>query len=382
MNRMLIFVLLGMTVEVVLGPEFATAQVTYKNVFVQASSNGRGVLRARGTQCFAITPNHVVGLDASTIRLIAPDARTATGGLVQRFSDLAAVEVIGLEEEACAEWTFPDGLPELIASAVDATIVGLTEVGTEELVPVKIVGRSNRSFRVRPENSADKIIQGFSGSAVYIHGALAGIVTDVFPDGSGGVYRIDRAEESMGYFFPGTGPSLTTMPPEVTIRAEPRSIEEGESVTLEWTSTAADWAELNGEIVSVNGIRHVQLSTSEKFIILVGGPGGEDQASILVDVVPKTSTCTILAPSMTYSAFFALRVYVNDEYEGPIELAPFSSDELEFECSEGLHRYRLEWTYAGYPGRCEGWFEVFGGGEYIVGLSLSPYGARCVLAPR
>ena len=281
MNRMLICALLGMTVGVVLGPEFATAQISYKNVFVQASSNGRGLLRARGTQCWAITPGHVVGTDASTIRLIAPDARVATGGLVQRFDGLAAVEVLGLEEDACAEWPVTDGLPELMVDAVDATIVGLTEAGTEELVAVDIVEKDNTYFYVRPKNSRDKIIQGFSGSAVYINRAVAGIVTQVDPDGRGVVYRIDRVEQIMGAFFAG--------------------------------------------------------------------------------VVPSTSTCTIFAPSHTDTDIddIALRVYVNDEYEGQIQLMPYSGDELEFDCSEGSHSYRLTATLAG-TGSCEGEFEVFG----------------------
>ena len=305
MKRMLFCLLLCMTVKVVLGPEFATAQITYKNVFVQASSNGRGLLRARGTQCFAITPGHVVEPGASTIRLIAPDARIATGGLVQTFpGDLAAVEVIGLEEDACAEWMVTDGLPELIASAVDATIVGLTEAGTEELVPVDILEKTNLSFRVRPKNSADEIIQGFSGSAVYINGAVAGILTEVVPDGLGVVYRIDRVEEIMGAFF--------------------------------------------------------------------------------AEVVPSTSTCTILAPSLTETDRddFALRVYVNDEYEGQIQLMPYSGDELEFDCSEGRHSYRLTSAHAGYTGSCEGSFEVFGRREYVVSVLFR--GNRiteCTLAP-
>ena len=302
-NRMLICSLLCMTVNVVLGPELATAQSIYKTVHVKALSNGGGLLRARGKQCFAITPEHVVGSGASSVRLIASDAHTASGGLVKRFGELAVVEVIGLEEDACPEWPLIDGLPELITRAVDATIIRLTASGDEELVPVEIRQRGSNSLWVRPENSADKITQGFSGSAVQFDGAVLGIVMAVDKDGSALVYRMDRVEESIRAFF--------------------------------------------------------------------------------AEVVPSTSTCTIFAPSHTETDIddIALRVYVNDEYEGQIQLMPYSGDELEFDCSEGPHSYRLTSALAG-TGSCEGEFEVFGRRKYVVSVHFSRYRLiECELVP-
>ena len=292
MKRMLFCLLLCMTVKVVLGPEIATAQITYENVFVHASSDGRGLLRARGTQCFAITPRHVVGPDASEISLIARDARRAKVGQVQYLSDFAVVEVFGLGEDACAEWPVTDGRSKLIASAIDATIVGLTEAGNVELVRVNITDKASLSFGVKPQDSADKITQGFSGSAVQIDGAVAGILMEV-KDGRGVVRRIDSVEKIMEDFF--------------------------------------------------------------------------------AEVVPSTSTCTIVAPSHreTDKPDFALRVYVNDEYKGEIQVMPYSGDELEFDCSEGPHSYRLTSALAGFTGSCEGSFEVFGRREYVVSVLVS-----------
>ena len=372
MHRTLIWLVCCMSVSGLLDTELAIAQAPYKYVLVKASGEGGGLLRARGAQCFAITPSHVLKV-GSPIRLSTPDYRSWKGGYVKYFLDkLAAVEVKHLGENDCGQLRITDSLSDLLEEGVGAKIVGLTPALSTHMVPVEIRDFDDDFFWVRPTDSDDRVMQGFSGSHVLVEGHVAGIVIEAESAKRVRALRMDRAEKMMGDFFEeAESPSFASRP-EVTIRAEPLSIEEGKRVTVEWTSRAADRAVLDGESVPVNGSKRVRLSTSRKFTILVRGAGGEDQASILVDVVPRRNTCLFLASGSDFD--LSLRVYIDGHYEGRLELVPDSFDTLEFECSDGEHGYRLAWSYDGRFRGCEGKFSVFGDSQYVVGVS--PYPGR------
>ena len=74
--------------------------------------------------------------------------------------------------------------------------------------------------------------------------------------------------------------------PEVTLSAEPSSIERGKSATLKWSSTNATSATLNQGIGAVppSGSREVFPTQSTSYEIIAKGAGGEAMASVRVEV--------------------------------------------------------------------------------------------------
>ena len=74
--------------------------------------------------------------------------------------------------------------------------------------------------------------------------------------------------------------------PEVTLSAEPSSIERGKSATLKWSSKNATSATLNQGIGAVppSGSREVFPTQSTSYEIIVKGAGGEAMASARVEV--------------------------------------------------------------------------------------------------
>ena len=77
--------------------------------------------------------------------------------------------------------------------------------------------------------------------------------------------------------------------PTVTLTATPSSIEQGQSTTLEWSSTNASTLSLEPAlgIVPPKGSMTVSPFESLTYTVTAQGPGGKAQASVRVTVTPK-----------------------------------------------------------------------------------------------
>jgi len=80
-----------------------------------------------------------------------------------------------------------------------------------------------------------------------------------------------------------------TAPPTATLTADPLAIDVGQSVVLNWRTTNATSASIDGiGSVPVNGTQTVSPSTSTNFHLVVKGDGGTTDASVRVTVrVPE-----------------------------------------------------------------------------------------------
>ena len=78
--------------------------------------------------------------------------------------------------------------------------------------------------------------------------------------------------------------------PTVGIRANPTTINAGESITLNWTSTNADSVVIDRGVgrVDASGSRTLQPSTTTRYTATATGRGGTSQNSVAVTVVPLT----------------------------------------------------------------------------------------------
>jgi peptidoglycan-associated lipoprotein len=85
-------------------------------------------------------------------------------------------------------------------------------------------------------------------------------------------------------------PDTTGNPPTATITAEPQAIDLGQSVVLNWRTTGATSASIDGiGDVAVNGTQTVSPSNSTNFHLVAKGDGGTTDANVRVTVrVPET----------------------------------------------------------------------------------------------
>ena len=83
-------------------------------------------------------------------------------------------------------------------------------------------------------------------------------------------------------------PPAKPIAPTVSLTAEPNSFERGQTVTLRWSSTNADGAEITPGVgaVGANGTRQVSPTETTVFNIVAKGPGGTGRGSATVTVRP------------------------------------------------------------------------------------------------
>jgi len=87
--------------------------------------------------------------------------------------------------------------------------------------------------------------------------------------------------------------------PTVALSASPASAQEGEPITLTWSSTNATSITLQPSVgrVAAQGSTTVKLSQSITYTVTATGPGGSAQASAQVTITPAASPSAVRKPS-------------------------------------------------------------------------------------
>ncbi len=97
-----------------------------------------------------------------------------------------------------------------------------------------------------------------------------------------------------------------TVPPTVTLTAQPSTVQQGQSVTLSWSSENATSLDLEPAVgkVQANGSTAVTADQSTTYTLTATGPGGSRTASARVTVTvppPAASSTTSTSPSVSES---------------------------------------------------------------------------------
>ncbi|MEZ5320100.1 MAG: pentapeptide repeat-containing protein [Vicinamibacterales bacterium] len=195
----LALILAGLGVLAAATPAEAQTQV----VLVQARENGQGILRARGRECFVITPQHVVGETAAAVGIVAERQARATSQLVRLLpGDLAILRVDDATGLSCDEWLPLDNFAGMLRTQTSGTLIMREADGSRTLLPVVFASTDDESIFVRPARPQDEIAKTMSGAALLVNGALAGVLLSV-EAGVGTVYQLDDVMRvSAGYFEP------------------------------------------------------------------------------------------------------------------------------------------------------------------------------------
>lgn len=176
----------------------------YGQVFVRASDEGRGMLRARSGECFLITPYHVVEY-VDRVTLVGLGRREAEAQLETTYQeDVALLRVSRSTPMDCGgPWDDGSGLGDRITSASRGILQSMEGSGELRRRPVDIVSAGDAVFiQIREVNPEDRLYQGLSGSVLLIGSRPAGMLMGMDPStGAGIVMRLDHLSNLTRSFF-------------------------------------------------------------------------------------------------------------------------------------------------------------------------------------
>lgn len=172
-------------------------------VHVQGAETGQGVLRARGTECFVITPFHVVEASLATIGIVGEVAVRAQSQLERRYAaDLAILRIDGTTNLACASWPSPPDLDALLATYNAGFILTRESDGSLSRMSVALRASDTDSIYVRPTAADDRITRTMSGSSLVLGGEIVGILLSV-EGNEGRIFQLDDVIRlTAGFFSP------------------------------------------------------------------------------------------------------------------------------------------------------------------------------------
>lgn len=178
-------------------------QAAAEPVFVQSQEDGQGFLRQRGSDCYLITPQHVLGPERSA-ELVGERAEQHQGILERSYDpDLAILRV---PDRSDCPSRFPDGgaLRELLRNTSSARLLTRSASGAVRQTGVEIIASDERFIRIRAR-SGERLFRGMSGSPLMIGGSTAGMLQSVDADsGTGTVLRQDYMSRVLESWFPET----------------------------------------------------------------------------------------------------------------------------------------------------------------------------------
>ena len=175
-----------------------------QGVVVQAGTeNGQGVLRARGSECFVITPYHVVERAIGPVTIVGWQDTRATAELVRKLpGDLAILRLSDRANLRCDEWLPLINFTEMLSTQTNGNghLIIQQTVGSLRRIPVVIQEVDAESIYIR--SAGGQIEKTMSGASLFINGARVGLLTDVDSTGQNGiVYQLDDIVRLSSEFF-------------------------------------------------------------------------------------------------------------------------------------------------------------------------------------
>lgn len=246
-----------------------------QQVLVKGVEQGQGTLRARGGECFAITPQHVVGLGMGLSVINAERIRAPAEPLTDFGDDIAVIRVAAEGRMPCGMgWPLNESLDDLLRQAVnrgrEGVILRVRDTGGLESHAVRFSALDDRYVEVSLLTPNNEAFKGVSGSRLLLEGRPVGMVLST-EMGAIRAYRQDALNQRIGEFFAVGGTRLpsSTLPLEprrgqvmatarTAVREEPspwspavRWLEVGQSVELRAKVKSRPWWQVPGGYVRV-----------------------------------------------------------------------------------------------------------------------------------
>ena len=165
-------------------------------------SLGQGFLYKSKSDCYVVTPSHVIS-DAKNIKILAANRKYYPANIEHRFDIDLALLKLSDEEKVCRAASFDQkiNLSTLLKIYEEGVLKGRLSDGSTKQIKVDIPGVDETEYlQIKSSKEKDVLKQGYSGSVLYIANQIAGILLEV-DEGSGYVYRVDALNIKLKSYF-------------------------------------------------------------------------------------------------------------------------------------------------------------------------------------
>lgn len=245
--------------------------------YIRAGEHGQALLLSRLGECYAVTPEHVIGGDLFAT-LVGSDAGKSQGDgdLLQTFGyDLSILRVSGALAKQCGgALTDVPALDSVLSATSAARVSSVNEDGSisRRIATLSDVGLLY--LRLRPD-SGNELFKGLSGSLVLVGDKPAGILMSVDPEtGEGRALRYDRAIETLRPFFGLPGGAAANK----SVKPATRTVGAGLQATIaSWSSPPIGPEYRAANLVDKQGKNTAWYATPDKFPLelIIQLPGGK-----------------------------------------------------------------------------------------------------------
>lgn len=140
-----------------------------ETVYVEAGSeSGRGVLKTRGDECFAIVPHHLLRDHFGTVSVYGEGSVLAQADLVKSYTaDLAILRFDKGSNLFCNSWKVDRDFDKVIDVVTKCKLEMRERTGGLSTMAMTVTGIDDEFLYIEPDNFRETIAKGMSGSAVF-----------------------------------------------------------------------------------------------------------------------------------------------------------------------------------------------------------------------
>ncbi|WP_080055655.1 formylglycine-generating enzyme family protein [Spirosoma aerolatum] len=175
-------------------------------VYINAREKGTGILKSRTSECFVITPAHVVKAENRPFMILGARNTLSRGEKVREYeSDLAITRIIDGGTLNCEDWNVDPNYEEILAKTNEGFLETAQTNGGVKSMQVFISEKDETTITVRSRFSNDKIIKGMSGSLLFTSKngdkVYLGMLLEVSGDDEGIVLQASKIDKVISSFF-------------------------------------------------------------------------------------------------------------------------------------------------------------------------------------
>lgn len=177
-----------------------------QTIYAEAGSeSGRGFLKNRGDECFAIIPNHLLRDHFGTLDLYGEGSLKSEADMIKTYNaDLAILRFIGDNNIPCSTWKVDRDFQKVISVVTKCKLEIREKTGEISTIATSVSAIDDEIIFVKPDNFREKIVKGMSGSSLFCEyqgrKVYLGMLQRV-DDNTGEVLMADEIEETLSEFF-------------------------------------------------------------------------------------------------------------------------------------------------------------------------------------
>lgn len=177
-----------------------------QSVYVDAHEKGTGVLKPRASECFVITPAHVVTKDDRPFMIRGARNVLSRGEKLQEYEpDLAIIRIIDGGTQNCEDWNVETNYEEILAKTNEGFLEVAQTNGSIKSIQVFISEKDESTITIRTRFPKDEIIKGMSGSLLFTskneNKVFLGMLLEISGPTEGVVLQASRIDKVLSSFF-------------------------------------------------------------------------------------------------------------------------------------------------------------------------------------